>query len=101
MKRVPIVVLLVLLTACGTTVSVNQAPPKKTITVTLHAGEQLDIGNHKFSVQEIRTAVSFTIDGESVVVESGKSAVVGGNVVTVQMTRDSVGPVAQIQLTER
>lgn len=88
-------VVLLLCAACGNSPS---APAKKTVTVTLHAGEQLELGGYAVAVQRITgQEMEFTINGKTYRMESGERT---GEISAI-VSADATGPVAQIQITER
>ena len=97
MRLFPLLCIALLLVACGTTVKTGAAPAKKTVMVTLKAGEQLELGGYTVAVQRLTPQVEFTINGKSVTLQSGGSTTVEDVLVEVTVQQD----VALIRITER
>lgn len=94
----PLLCIVLMLVACGTTVKTGAAAPaKKTVMVTLKAGEQLNLGGYAVAVQRLAPQVEFTVNGKPLVLSSGGSATLDDAMVEVTVQKD----VALIRITER
>lgn len=94
-------VILLFLAACGTVT--QTAKPltlaKKTVTVQLQAGEQLELGGYTIAVTAITgKQVKLTINQQLLVIGAGEQQALGNAIVEVPSVTDET---AQIRITER
>jgi|SRR3989344_7145179 len=79
--------------------AVLQAPAKKTVTVQLQAGQELQVGGYTIAVQRIMAdEVTLTLDGQSLTIVMGEQQTMQKSVVEVLSISDGT---AQIRITER
>ena len=94
---------LLLIAACGETiVQQKQDLAKKTVTITLHEGEELEIGGYRVEVITLsQDQAQLRINGHSLLVDDGKIGYVQSAQVTVAIRQSSEERVAEIKITER